>query len=205
METTGMGSPFLGFGCGSPAAARWGPRARRPPSTYPSAGGRIWTRSWYRVGEEVQVCLELGWERRVGLHALAGERVREDEPCGVQELAPEVPVETAVERVADDGQPDRREVDADLVHATCLEAHAKERVALEEALELEVSDRRARRVGRQRDPRRVVAVTPDGRFDSPGARAGAAGDEREVPALEGAAAHEVREAAVCLLRTSDDE
>src|SRR5579872_3691849 len=73
METTGMQRPFLGFAFGSPAAARWGPRAWRPPSTFPFAGWRVWTRSWYRLGEPVQERLEVGRERRFRLDALARE------------------------------------------------------------------------------------------------------------------------------------
>src|SRR5215210_3935811 len=52
-----------------------------------------------------------------------------------------------------------------------------------------------RRAGRgtPRDPRRVVAVAADRRLDPAGARARAAVDEREVGALEAAAAREVGE------------
>src|SRR5581483_9304171 len=173
METTGMESPFLGFGCRSPATVRWGPRRRRPPSTFPCAGGRDWTASSYRLCELVQVCPELGRERRSHVDALAAERVRERELRRVQEL-----------------QADRRQVDADLVHTAGLEPHAQERVPVEEPLELEMRDRVSRGGGGERDARRVGAVTADRRLDPTGARARTAGDEREVRPLDRAAAHE---------------
>ena len=48
--------------------------------------------------------------------------------------------------VADDGETDRLEVDADLVRAARLEADAQERVLPQEVLQLEVGNRVARTV-----------------------------------------------------------
>ena len=86
----------------------------------------------------------------------------------------------AVRRVAGDRQVDRGEVDADLVRPPRLEPHAQERVARQQLLELEVRDRRARRVGVERMPQAVVPVAADRRVDRPAARARPPDDEREV-------------------------
>ena len=74
-----------------------------------------------------------------------------------------------VHRVAGDRQVDRREVDADLVHAPRLEPHAEQRVALQALLELEVRDRVSRRVGVERLARRVATVAADRSLDPAGA------------------------------------
>ena len=95
-----------------------------------------------------------------------------------------------VGRVARDRQVDRLEVDADLMRPPRLEPHAQQRVAVEQLLELEVRDRRARRVGVERVPHAVAAVAADRRVDRPAPRARLADDEREVLAHELAPAHE---------------
>ena len=63
----------------------------------------------------------LGQSRR-NVHAFTGERMREAEPRRVQELAlePEL-VRTAVDGIAGDREPDRGEVNADLVRSAGLE------------------------------------------------------------------------------------
>ena len=106
--------------------------------------------------------------------------MREREPRRVQELPPEPVVGHAVDAVADDGQVDRGQVDADLVRPAGLEADVEQRVAAEQPLDLEVRDGVARRVGVERVPRRLAAVAADRRLDPPRARARPAADERQV-------------------------
>ena len=108
-----------------------------------------------------------------------GERMREREPRGVQELPSECRLGNAVDRVADDRQVDRREMDADLVHPPCLERDAQQRVIRPEPLDFEMRDRLARRVRVERDAGRIVAVAPDRRLDaSRGASAAGRGRAR---------------------------
>ena len=102
----------------------------------------------------------------------------------MEELAPELLVGDAVDRVADDRQVDRRQVDADLVRAAGLEADVEQRVPVEQALDLEVRDRLARRVGVERVARRLAAVAADRRLDPAGPRARPTADERLVAPLE---------------------
>src|SRR5918997_6038317 len=87
---------------------------------------------------------ELGWKRRGDVDPLLCERVLEREAAGVQELAlePEVAAD-AVDRVARDGQADRRQVHPDLVRAPRLQPHAEQRVTWQQLLHLEVRDRLA--------------------------------------------------------------
>ena len=159
------------FSAGARALPDGGRRRRRAlPAGRPAA---------LRV-EARQRRLKVGRQRRLHLDALAGERMREGEPPGVQELAPELLVRDAVDRVADDRQLDRRQVDADLVRPAGLEADASERVPGSSSLDLEVRDRLARRVGVERMARRVAAVAADRRLDPPAPRARPAADEGEV-------------------------
>ena len=85
------------------------------------------------------------------------DRVREGQARGVQELAPQPEQRPASpysgsprDRVAD-----RLQVDADLVRAPGLEAHAQQRRVGQRLLDLEVGDRLARLVGVGREPRAV--------------------------------------------------
>ena len=67
-----------------------------------------------------------------------------------------------------------------------------------------MGDRLARRVGVEREPDRVVAVTADRRLDPAGARCRDAANERGIRALERAFPDEVGKAAVRLLGARDD-
>jgi hypothetical protein len=109
----------------------------------------------------------------------------------VQELAPEPLIRDAVHRVADDRQPDRRQMDADLVRAARLEPHVEQRVPVDQPFDFEVRDRLARRVGVERVTRRLAPVAADRRFDPPGPRARAPADERLVAPLELPGAHQL--------------
>src|SRR5260221_5493857 len=125
METTGMSAPFSVSVVFRRRRLDGDREQRRPPSTYPSAGLKFWTPEWYRLAEFVQVGLELGRERRAHIEPLAAERVWEGKPRGVQELPAELGLRYAVDGVADDGELDRGEVDADLVHAARLQPDAQ--------------------------------------------------------------------------------
>src|ERR1044072_8486364 len=109
MATTGMSRPFLGSvvvrrrGCD-------GDRAGRPPPISPLAGLRFLALEWYRLAERAQDGGEVGRERRLDVDPLPGERVREREAGGVEELAGQAWVGDAVDGVADDRQADRGEV-----------------------------------------------------------------------------------------------
>src|SRR5205085_12109703 len=93
---------------------------------------------------------QIGRERRLGLDLLARERVREGEPRCMEELALEAEAGDAVDPVADDGEIDGREVDADLVRAACLEPDAQERMLRQQLDDLDVRDGLTRRVRVQR-------------------------------------------------------
>ena len=78
--------------------------------------------------ERVEIRCEVGRKRRVDLEPLAGERMREAEVGGVQELPRKPGLGHAVDGVADDRQVDRRQVDADLVHPPGFERDPKQRL-----------------------------------------------------------------------------
>jgi len=130
--------------------------------------------------------------------------MREGEPCGVQELPFEAEPRDAVDAVAGDGQVDRGQVHADLVRSAGLEPDAEERVLRQELRDLEVRDRLARRVRVERLPGRLGAVAADRRLDPAAAGARVPADEREVLALQPAAAHERLEPPIRLRRPGDD-
>src|SRR5215213_549613 len=96
-------------------------------------------------------------------------------------------------------------MNADLMRAPGLQAHAQQRMLVERPLELEMRDGVAwgRRV--ERVPRRVVAVAADRRFDPAGPGLRTASHERQILALERSLAHERLHPPVCLLRTRHDE
>ena len=123
----------------------------------------------------------------------------------MQELAPELLVRDAVDRVAHDRQPDRRQVDADLVRAAGLEPDVEQRVPAEQPLHLEVRDRLARGVRVERVARRLAPVAADRRLDPPGPRARPPAHERLVAPLELPGAHELLQLRVRLLAARDDE
>src|SRR5579885_2271390 len=137
METTGMRAPFsvrLRFAGGSRVEA--GLRARPPPTEVALPGRRNTERpEWYRPrllvpsGQGREVRRELGRERRDGLDPPPGDRVREGELGGVQELPAKRRFRHPVHRIAHDGQVDRGQVDANLVHPPGLEPHPEERLA----------------------------------------------------------------------------
>ena len=100
-------------------------RSRLDSRPRQSEARRVRTRTVYadcRRAGAVERGREVGRERRLGLDPLAGERMVEGEPRGVQELALEAEVAgDAVDGVAGDRQLDRLEVDADLVRPPRLE------------------------------------------------------------------------------------
>ena len=88
-----MVSPFLGFGCEVHRRCLGGTGASRPPSAsilrrVEGLGRRHGTRN-RRVGRGRPGTRRGRAERRVDIDALAGERMREGESRGVQELTPE--------------------------------------------------------------------------------------------------------------------
>src|SRR5690242_910966 len=91
------------------------------------------------------------------------------------------------------------------MRAPGLEPHVEHRVPVEQALDLEVRDRLARRVGVERVACRLAAVAADRRFDPPGPRARAAADERLVATLELAPPDELLQLLVGLLAAGDDQ
>src|ERR1700681_4734559 len=107
METTGIASPFLGFGWDmlrrrlGGTGAKAGHRPRRS-----SAGSRVGKRSHPSGNgpstEASEVCHELGREWRLGLDGLIGERVWEGKTGRVQELAAEGRLGDAVDSIAHD-------------------------------------------------------------------------------------------------------
>ncbi len=130
----------------------------------------------------------------------------EPEPVGVQELPLEAEVaRDTVDGVAADRQPDRLEMDANLVRAPRLEAHLEERAAAEGLLHLEPGDGVARRLGVERVTRAVAAVATDRRLDPPGARPRCAQHESEVAALHPSFPDRLGQARVRLLRAGDDQ
>ena len=131
--------------------------------------------------------------------------MRKREPGGVQELALEAEAGNAVDRVADDGQVDGREVDSDLVRAAGLEPDAEQRVLGEQLDDLEVRDRLVWRVGVQRLPRRLRPVAADRRLDPPCTRTRPPADERQVLALQPVPADERLQPAMRLLRPRHDQ
>src|SRR5204862_4087936 len=123
---------------------------------------------------------------------LARDRMRKGKPRSVEELALQAEVAgAAVHRIARDREPDRLEVNADLVRAAGFERDAEESVGAQQLDDLEMRDRLARSVRVERVARRVAAVAADRRLDPPRARARPPGDEREVLALHLPLAHEL--------------
>ena len=129
----------------------------------------------------------------------------ERKPARMQELAAEGLVRNSVDRVSDDRQVDRGQVNPDLVRPAGLEPHVQQRVPAEQLGHLEVSHGLARRVGVERLPRRVVPVAADRRLDpsTPGARPAA--DERQVVALDLPARNQILKSLVGLVRARHDE
>jgi len=123
----------------------------------------------------------------------------------VQELALQLGVGNAVDRVADDREPDRREVDSDLVRPAGLEPDVEECVPVEKPLDLEMRDGVARRVGVERHARGLVSVAADRRLDAAPPRLRPPTDEGLVAALELPAANQVSEPAVGLLAPRDNQ
>jgi len=111
----------------------------------------------------------------------------EAETVRVQELPlePEI-ARDSVLSIPGDRQPDRAEVDSDLMCAAGLEPDLEERVLARRLLKLEVRHRLARLVGVQRASGRVAAVAPDRRVDPPRARPWVPADEREDPVFAAA-------------------
>ena len=140
----GHGSPFLRFGlrCSGEAAVEAG-LSVRPPSTEvcPTGRGNVWTPNRSRdrgaaAGVSAQAerarsrnAARSGGSSEPGLDPLAarrdaGRRAR----TACRNWRPSPGSRDAVDRVADDRQVDRREMDADLVHPPRLERDAQQRM-----------------------------------------------------------------------------
>ena len=91
------------------------------------------------------------------------------------------------------------------MRAAGLEPDVEQRVPVEQALDLEVRDRLAWRVGVERVARRLAAVAADRRLDPPGPRARPTADDRLVAPLERPFSHELLQPGVGLLAAGDDE
>ena len=107
---------------------------------------------------------QVGRQRRLSVDLRSRNRMREREPGCVQELAAEAGLLDAVDRVAGDRQPDRREMNPDLVRPAGLEVDAEQGVRGEELDHFEVRDGILRRVGVERAPGRIAPVTPGKSF-----------------------------------------
>jgi len=123
----------------------------------------------------------------------------------MEELPAELRVRNAVDRVADNGQVDRGQVNPDLMHPAGLQADRKQSMARQQPLELEMGDRLARRIRVQRLTESVVTVTAERRLDPAASRARPAADERQVAAVEQSLADEILKPAVGLLGPGDDK
>src|SRR5215211_9113176 len=157
------------------------------------------------LAEGFQMTGQIGRERRLHLDAFARERVREAEPRRVEELAAEPGVRSAVDGVADDRKPDRREMHADLVRASGFEPDAQERVVADQLNELEVGDRSSRAVCFQGLAGRVAPVSADRRLDPPRPRPRPAADERQIFALQLVLLDKALQSRVRLRGARDDE
>src|SRR6478672_7278681 len=91
------------------------------------------------------------------------------------------------------------------MRAAGLEPDVEQGVPVEQALDLEVRDRLARRVGVERVARRLPPVAADRRLDSPGPGARPPADERLVPALELPRSHQLLQLHIRLLTAGHDE
>ena len=123
----------------------------------------------------------------------------------MEELSGQPGVGRSVDAVADYGQVDGGEVDADLVCSARFEPDAKERVTAEQFFDVEVSDRLASCLGIKRLPSGVLAISSDRSLDPPSPRLWPASHERAIDTLERPRPHHVLEALVCLLGAGDDE
>jgi hypothetical protein len=131
--------------------------------------------------------------------------MRKREHVCMQELTAELRVGDPVDRIPDDRQLDRRQVDADLVCPPGLEPDSEQGVLRQQSLDLEVCDRVPRGVGVEGLAERIVAVAPDWSLDPASVRAGPPPDECEVAPLDQPFADEVLQPPVGLLGASDDE
>jgi hypothetical protein len=153
----------------------------------------------------VQIPRELAGQRRLDLHARAGERVRERKPGRVEKLAAEGGIRHAVDRIADYRQPDSGEVDADLVRPAGLEVDAEERVLADQLEELEVCDCVAGAVGVEGLSGRVAAVAADGGLDAALPRPRTSADEGDIGPLEAVFPDELLQPLVSLVGSGNYE
>jgi hypothetical protein len=158
-----------------------------------------------RLGEPVEVLLQFRRQRRVDIDPLAGDRVRERKPRRVQELTTKCRLGDSVDAVSDDGQVDRREVNADLMHPSRLKPHPQQRVTIPGLSDLEVRDRIPRRICLERNAGGVMSIAADRSLDPSAPRCRPSLDEREVCPLECATANEGREELVGLFGPRNDE
>ena len=192
---------------GMPPALSITAGAARFPAEAGNAGRPVRARRRAALRRQaLQVAGQVVRQRRLDVDPLAGERVREREPRRVQELPPETGLGHAVDAVADDTG---RSIAARCTRIWCVRpvsrVHAQQRVVAEHALDLEVRDGGARRVGVERLPRRLGAVAADRGLDRAAQGARPAAHERQIGALELVAADEPLQASVRFLRARDDE
>ena len=121
----------------------------------------------------------------------------------MEKLTAESGLRSSVDRIADDREIDRRQMDANLVRPPRLEPDTQERVAWQHALDLEVRDGTPRRVRIERHAHRVIAVTADRCLDPPATRRGTASDEGEIGALEVVRANKLGKLTMCLVGSGD--
>src|SRR5919204_6316254 len=118
------------------------------------------------------------------------ERMRERESRGMQELPLEPDLaRLPVDRIACNGQVNRGEMHADLMRATGLEPHVKQRMLRQQLDQLEVRHRLARPVRVERLPEGIPPVASDRCFDSPATRTRLSDDESEVVTFQVAPPH----------------
>src|SRR5438128_1488726 len=208
METTDISIPF-----GWRVCCRRGPDGtgvRRTPAPPPVLRRRVGIgKPVNRSGGLLAGAFECGHEvarkRRFRQHGLGGEGMLEREARGVEELALEAElVRPAVDRIARDGEVDRREVHPDLMRAPRLEADIEECIPREELHDLEVRNGVPRRLRVERVPQWIAAVAADRCLDPPAAGPRTAHDECAVLPLERAPAHEGLEPPMRLVGARDD-
>ncbi len=133
----------------------------------------------------MQRIAQVGGKLGHDIHRIAGDRMGERQAGGVQELALEAErTDPPVLGVAGHREPNRGQVDADLMGSPGVKHDPEQRGAGEELLDLEVRARLTARVGVDRHQQPVTAVATDRRLDRPGARLGSSLDEGEVLASQ---------------------
>src|SRR4026207_1397506 len=128
MVTTDKVGTSCGLSAVQPAAGGGNPSPSRPRTgrPRPPAGrrGRLQGR-WILAAapQSAEIRVQLGRKRRFDIDSGVGERVIERKPACVQELTAEGLVRNSVDRVSDDRQFDRSQMNPDLVRPAGLEPY----------------------------------------------------------------------------------